>query len=44
MKCSECNMYWFDEKIGFAICHADPRWPAPCEYDNEEEREDETDD
>mgnify|MGYP007104454666 CR=1 FL=1 len=39
MKCSECNLYWFDEEAGCAICHADPNWPAPCEYDEEEDDE-----
>lgn len=37
MKCSECSLYWFDEEAGLAICHAAPNWPAPCEYDDEEE-------
>lgn len=41
MKCSECNLYWFDEEAGCAICHADPNWPAPCEYDEEDDEEDE---
>lgn len=22
------------------ICHADPNWPAPCEYDDDYETED----
>ena len=25
---------------GFLCCLADPRWPAPCEYDDYEESED----
>lgn len=39
MKCPECNLYWFDEEAGCAICHADPNWPAPCEYDDEEDEQ-----
>lgn len=37
MKCSECSLYWFDDEAGLAICHADHNWPAPCEYDDEED-------
>ena len=31
MKCTECNC-WVD-----GACIADPNWPAPCEYEDEEE-------
>lgn len=34
MKCSECNLYWYDEEFGFEICHADPIWPTPCEEED----------
>ena len=30
MKCAECNC-WVD-----GACIADPNWPAPCEYDDED--------
>lgn len=30
MKCAECNC-WVD-----GVCIADPNWPAPCEYDEED--------
>ena len=36
MKCVECNLWGYNED-GFLCCLADPRWPAPCEYDDEEE-------
>lgn len=41
MKCSECNLHWFDEEAGLEICHADPRYLAPCEYEEESEEEEE---
>ena len=34
MKCSECVLSWVDEGNDFPSCHADPNWPAPCEYDD----------
>ena len=37
MKCAECNLYWKDEWEDFPSCKADPRWPAPCESEDEEE-------
>ena len=40
MKCVECSLYWADEGENFPSCKADPRWPAPCE-EEEEENEDE---
>lgn len=37
MKCKDCNFCGYDED-GFPCCLADPNWPAPCEYEEEEER------
>ena len=37
MKCAECNLCWADEGEKFPSCKADPNWPAPCEYEDEEE-------
>ena len=39
MKCSECNLWWADETDIPCSCHADPNWPAPCEYEDYEEEE-----
>ena len=33
MKCSECVCWWE------GTCLADPNWPAPCEYEDDEEEE-----
>ena len=43
MRCKDCNLYWADKGEDFPSCKADPNWPAPCEYedDYEEENEDE---
>lgn len=30
MKCAECNC-WVD-----GACIADPNWPAPCEYEEDD--------
>lgn len=39
MKCSDCNYCGYNED-GILCCLADPRWPAPCEEeDNYEEDE-----
>ena len=35
MKCAECNLWWQDEGMASPSCHADPNWPAPCEYEEE---------
>lgn len=43
MKCAECNLCGYNED-GFPCCLADPRWPAPCEYDDYEEPADIDDD
>ena len=37
MKCKECNLYWKAEGERFPSCKTDPNWPAPCEYEDEEE-------
>ena len=34
MKCVECVCYSYNSD-GFLCCLADPRWPAPCEYEDE---------
>jgi hypothetical protein len=39
MKCAECNLWWADDSGIPCSCHADPNWPAPCEYDDYEEDE-----
>jgi len=36
-KCENCNLYWADKWEEFPSCKADPNWPAPCEYEDEEE-------
>ena len=42
MRCVECSFYYWDDYEEMEICHADPNWPAPCEYNDElEEEEDE---
>ena len=35
MKCAECNLWGADYYGDVPYCHADPNWPAPCEYDDE---------
>ena len=39
MRCADCNLWWQDEGKNFAYCHADPNWPAPCEYEEENDYE-----
>ena len=42
MRCVECPYYYWDDYEEMEICHADPNWFAPCEYNDEpEEEEDE---
>lgn len=41
MKCSECSYWWWEPLGDHFRCHADPRWPAPCEYEDYEEEEEE---
>lgn len=36
MKCAECNLWGADHYGDIPYCHADPNWPAPCEYDDYE--------
>lgn len=40
MKCAECNLWWKDKWSVCPSCHADPDWPAPCEYEEEDFEED----
>lgn len=40
MNCAECNLWWWvddDEGDCIGYCHADPNWPAPCEYDDDDD-------
>ena len=43
MKCVECNLWGADYYGDFPYCHADPNWPAPCEYDDDYDKEEEDD-
>ena len=43
MKCAECNLWWADYPDVPCSCHADPNWPAPCEYEDDYEPEEEWD-
>ena len=43
MKCTECNLWWPDRAGEYPHCHADPNWPAPCEYEDEWDEEEEDD-
>ena len=36
MKCDYCAMWWVDVGEDYPTCHADPLWPAPCEYDEDD--------
>ena len=36
MKCDSCIMWGTDYYGDFPYCHADPNWPAPCEYEDDE--------
>lgn len=36
MKCANCVMCWADPDEDFPTCKADPNWPAPCEYEEDE--------
>ena len=36
MRCKDCCMWWPDNGEKYSSCHADPNWPAPCEYDDYE--------
>ena len=35
MKCAECVLSWADPGEEYPTCHADPNWPAPCEYEED---------
>ena len=35
MKCALCVCGWVDEGDEYITCHADPNWPAPCEYEED---------
>lgn len=35
MKCAKCNLHWADDTGEIPYCHADPNWPAPCEYEDD---------
>lgn len=37
MKCANCVLWYTDEGEDWPCCHADPNWPAPCEYNGEED-------
>ena len=39
MRCVEGPCYYWDDYEEMEICHADPNWPAPCEYNDEPEEE-----
>lgn len=39
MKCVECNLWGADHYGDFPYCHADPNWPAPCEYEDDFEED-----
>lgn len=41
MKCAECKLWGADHYGDIPYCHADPIWPAPCEYEDDEEDADE---
>lgn len=35
-----CGYFWKEEWEDYPTCHYDDPWPAPCEYDEEEEQND----
>lgn len=39
MKCVKCNLSYPDFPGDIPHCHADPHWPAPCEYEDDYEEE-----
>ena len=41
MKCADCNLWYIDINSIWPRCHADPNWPAPCEYEGDYEEEEE---
>ena len=34
---SNCGYYWQEADEEYPRCHYNDPWPAPCEYDDEEE-------
>lgn len=40
MKCADCVLWYKEDDEQYPYCHADPNWPAPCEYDDYDEEED----
>lgn len=34
---SNCGYYWQEEGEDYPRCHYNDPWPAPCEYDEEED-------
>ena len=38
---SNCGYFWQEEWEPYPSCHYNDPWPAPCEYDDELEEEDE---
>lgn len=39
-RCAEgCGYYWKEVGEPYPRCHYDDPWPAPCEYDDEPEEE-----
>lgn len=40
MKCEDCLLWYREGDEYYPYCHADPNWPAPCEYDDYDEEED----
>ena len=30
-----CGYWWRDEGEGYAYCHYNDPWPAPCEYEED---------
>lgn len=39
MRCVECPYYFWDDYEEIEICHADPNWPALCDYNDNFEEE-----
>ncbi len=35
-RCENCGYYWKEEWEKFPSCKADPNWPAPCEYEEDD--------
>lgn len=37
LSCMDCGCSAMDAETGIWMCMADPNWPAPCEYEEEDE-------